>query len=184
MATQFNTGKIRLSYPNLFTPRAASEGQPAKYSLCVLIPKTDKATKQKIDDAIREVYEENKNTIFKGLHFEEVQTPIHDGDGRKPKGGAYGEECKGMWVLNTSSKNKPGVVDGERVAVTDQTKVWAGEYGRVAVNLYAYEVSGNKGIACGLNGVQVLGYGDPIDGRIAAEDAFNDGFKDEMDDEL
>lgn len=184
MATQFNTGRIRFSYPNVFTPRAASAGQDAKYSMCVLIPKTDKATKAKIDAAIREVYDENKSTKFKGLLFEEIQTPLHDGDGRKPKGGAYGEECKGHWVLNASSKNKPGVVDGDRRPVTDPTKIWAGEYGRVAVNFYAYEVSGNKGVACGLNGVQCLGYGDPIDGRIAAEDAFNDGFEDEMDDEL
>lgn len=152
--------------------------------MCVLIPKTDKATKAKIDEAIREVYDENKSTKFKGLLFEEIQTPLHDGDGRKPKGGAYGEECKGHWVLNASSKNKPGVVDGDRKPVTDATKIWAGEYGRVAINFYAYEVSGNKGVACGLNGVQCLGYGDPIDGRISAEDAFNDGFEDEMDDEL
>ena len=87
-------------------------------------------------------------------------------------------------MLTASSKNKPGVVDGDRKPVTDSTKIWAGEYGRVAINFYAYEVSGNKGVACGLNGVQCLGYGDPIDGRIAAEDAFNDGFEDEMDDEL
>lgn len=190
MATQFTTGRIRFSYPNVFTPHAAAAGQEAKYSMCVLIPKTDKATKAKIDEAIREVYEENKSTKFKGLLFEEIQTPLHDGDGRKPKGGAYGEECKGHWVLNASSKNKPGVVGPERgpegkfLPQTDPTKVWAGEYGRVAINFYAYEVSGNKGVACGLNGVCCFCYGAPIDGRIAAEDAFNDGFEDEMDDEL
>ena len=184
MATQFNTGKIRLSYPNLFQPRAAAEGQTPKYGMCILIPKTDKATKAKIDAAIHEVFEENKNTLFKGLLESEVQVPIHDGDGRKPKGGAYGEECKGHWVLNASAKNKPGIVDGERNPVTDPTKVWPGEFGRAAINFYAYDTAGNKGIACGLNGVQVLGYGDPIDGRIAAEDAFNDGFEDDMDDEL
>ena len=69
MATQFNTGRIRFSYPNVFAPRAASAGQDAKYSMCVLIPKTDKATKAKIDAAIREVYDENKSTKFKGLLF-------------------------------------------------------------------------------------------------------------------
>lgn len=190
MATQFNTGKIRISYPNLFTPRAAAAGQAEKYSVCALIPKDDKATKKRIDDAIREVYEAEKNGKLKGLLFEEVQVPLHDGDGRKPKGGAYGEECKGHWVLNTSAKNKPGVVgpergaDGKYLPQTDPTKVWPGEYGRVAINFYAYDTAGNRGIACGLNGVALLGYGEPIDGRIAAEDAFNDGFEDDMDDEL
>lgn len=190
MATQFNTGKIRFSYPNLFTPRASAEGQTPKYSMCVLIPKADKATKAKIDAAIHEVYEAEKNGKFKGLLESEIQVPIHDGDGRKPKGGAYGAECKGHWVLNTSSKNKPGVVgpergpDGKYLPQTDPSKVWAGEYGRVAINFYAYDTAGNRGIACGLNGVACLGYGEPIDGRIAAEDAFNDGFEDDMDDEI
>ena len=173
MATQFNTGRIRFSYPNVFTPRAASAGQDAKYSMCVLIPKTDKATKAKIDAAIREVYDENKSTKFKGLLFEEIQTPLHDGDGRKPKGGAYGEECKSHWVLNASSKNKPGVVDGDRKPVTDPTKIWAGEYGRVAINFYAYEVSGNKGVACGLGNIQKIRDGESLGGRSSATDDFS-----------
>lgn len=191
MSTQLNTNKARLSYPNLFTPRAAAEGQTAKYSACALIPKIDTVTKARIDAAIREVYEAEKNGKFKGLLFDEIQTPLHDGDGRKPKGGAYGEECKGHWVLNTSSKNKPGVVgpdrgpDGKLLPQTDPTKVWAGEYVRFAVNFYAYDTAGNRGIACGLNGVALLGYGEPIDGRINAADAFNDGFEyDSEDDEL
>ena len=189
MATQMNTGKIRFSYPNVFTPRAAAAGQAEKYSVTALIPKSDKATKQKIDAIIREIYEEKKNSTFKGLLLEEIQTPMHDGDGRKPKGGAYGEECKGCWVLSTGSKNKPGVVgpergaDGKYAPCTDQTKVYAGCFGRLAINFYAYDVSGNKGIACGLNGVCTLGYGDPIDGRVRAEDAFNDGFEDEYEDD-
>lgn len=179
MSTQVKINNIRLSYPNVFAPRAQAAGQAEKYSLTVLLPKTDKATKAAIDAAIKEVYEAEKNRKFKGLLFEEIQTPIHDGDGRKPKGGAYGEECKGQWVLSTSSKNKPGVVgpdrgpDGKPLPCTDQTKVYAGCYGSVGVNFYAYDVSGNRGIACGLNAVLTKGYGDPIDGRVRAEDYFD-----------
>lgn len=189
-STSMNTGKVRFSYPNVFTPRAAGAGQSEKYSLTALIPKTDKETKAKIDAIIKSIYEEKKNSMFKGLLLEELQTPIHDGDGRKPKGGAYGEECHGCWVLSTSSKNKPGVVgpdrtaDGKPAPCTDQTKVYPGCFGRVNVNFYAYDVSGNKGIAAGLNGVYTMGYGDPIDGRVRAEDAFNDGFNDEDDEDL
>ena len=187
---QINTGKIRFSYPNVFNPRAAAAGQAEKYSVTALIPKSDTATKAKIDAAIKAIYEEEKNRKFKGLLLSEVQTPLHDGDGRKPKGGAYGDECKDCWVLSTSSKNKPGVVGPEKMAdgryapCTDETKVYAGCFGRLSVNLYAYDVSGNKGIAAGLNGVLTYGYGDPIDGRVRAEDAFNDGFEDEDDEDL
>lgn len=186
--TSMNTGKIRFSYPNVFTPRAAA-GQAEKYSVTALIPKGDRVTIDKIKMIIKEIYEEEKNRKFKGLRLEEIQTPLHDGDGRKPKGGAYGEECKGCMVLSTSCKNKPGVVgpdrgpDGKYLPCTDQTKVYAGCYGRLNLNFYAYDVSGNKGIAAGLNGVCTLGYGDPIDGRVRAEDAFNDGFEDEYEDD-
>lgn len=188
--TSMNTGKIRFSYPNVFTARAAAAGQAEKYSVTALIPKTDTATKAKIDAIIKEIYEEEKNRKFKGLLLSEIQTPIHDGDGRKPKGGAYGEECHGCWVLSTTSKNKPGVVgpekmnDGRYAPCTDETKVYAGCFGRLNVNFYAYDVSGNKGIAAGLNGVMTYGYGDPIDGRVRAEDAFNDGYEDEDDEDL
>ena len=35
------TGEVRLSYANLTTPRAAQQGGEPKYSVTLLIPKTD-----------------------------------------------------------------------------------------------------------------------------------------------
>lgn len=46
------TGEVRLSYCNLTTPRAAQQGGEPKYSVTLLIPKTDMATKADIDAAI------------------------------------------------------------------------------------------------------------------------------------
>ena len=54
MSTQITTGKVRFSYCNLFTPRAAQEGAKEKYSVTLLIPKSDKATIQKIKAAMEE----------------------------------------------------------------------------------------------------------------------------------
>ena len=51
-ATQITTGKVRFSYNNLFTPRAAQEGAQEKYSTTLLIPKSDKATVKKIKAAM------------------------------------------------------------------------------------------------------------------------------------
>ena len=50
--TQITTGKVRFSYCNLFTPRAVQDGAKPKYSVTLLIPKTDKFTIQKIKTAI------------------------------------------------------------------------------------------------------------------------------------
>jgi hypothetical protein len=52
MATKVITGKVRLSYVNIFRSRAFREGQDAKYSICLLIPKEDKAGIAKIRAAM------------------------------------------------------------------------------------------------------------------------------------
>ncbi|MCM1297331.1 MAG: DUF2815 family protein, partial [Muribaculaceae bacterium] len=54
MSTQITTGKVRFSYCNLFQPRAVQEGAQPKYSVTLLIPKSDKATIQKIKAAMDE----------------------------------------------------------------------------------------------------------------------------------
>lgn len=46
------TGKIRMSYAYLFTPRAAEEGEKPKYTLNVLVPKSDVETLRKIRGAV------------------------------------------------------------------------------------------------------------------------------------
>ena len=47
------TGEVRLSYCNLTTPRAAKQGGEPKFSVTILIPKTDVSTKADIDAAIQ-----------------------------------------------------------------------------------------------------------------------------------
>ncbi|MDG0871048.1 DUF2815 family protein [Paenibacillus thiaminolyticus] len=51
-STNVTTGEVRLSYVNLFQPRANQPGQEPKYSTTILIPKADVASKQRIDSAI------------------------------------------------------------------------------------------------------------------------------------
>ena len=58
MATKVVTGLVRLSYVNIFKSRSFSEGQDAKYSVCVLIPKDDKKTLKAIRAAMTEMMRE------------------------------------------------------------------------------------------------------------------------------
>lgn len=48
--TNVMTGTVRLSFLNVFKPRASVEGADAKYSACILIPKTDTKTVQAIKE--------------------------------------------------------------------------------------------------------------------------------------
>lgn len=183
--TKVVTGKVRLSYCNLFQPRAVEEGQEAKYSCTILVPKSDKATIQKIKAAIEAAKLAGADTLKdkNGKVPASVKTPVHDGDGEKPNGGEYGEECHGHYVINASSKQKPGIVDIKLNEILDSTEVYSGCYGKVSINFYAFSKSGNKGIACGLNNVQKIADGDYLGGRSRAEDDF-EAMDDEEDDLL
>lgn len=96
MSTQITTGKVRFSYCNLFTPRAAQEGAKEKYSVTLLIPKSDKATIQKIKAAMEEAKQKYIAANSGKKLPTNLKSTLHDGDGERPNGGEFGEECKGL----------------------------------------------------------------------------------------
>lgn len=104
------TGEVRLSYANLTTPRAAQQGGEPKYSVTLLIPKSDAATKADIDAAIQAAANEALAKVWNGARPPMLKVPIYDGDGVRPSGVPFGDECKGHWVMTASTKNKPQVV--------------------------------------------------------------------------
>ncbi|MCL2212844.1 MAG: DUF2815 family protein [Oscillospiraceae bacterium] len=156
------TGEVRLSYAALVQPRAPQSGvgEP-KYSVTILIPKTDTATKAAIDAAMRAAAQEAVSTKWGGVAPPQPKHPLHDGDGVRPSGEAFGEECKGHWVITASSKNKPGVVNEYGVELLP-TDIYSGMYGRVTIRFFGYSNSGNKGIGCGLGNVLKTRDGEPL----------------------
>lgn len=181
-STKVVTGKVRFSYPNVFQPRAVAEGQDAKYSVSLLIPKSDKATMSKIKAAM-EAVKATCASLFGGKVPANLASPIHDGDAEKPHGGEYGPEAQGCWVLNASSKQKPGIVDADMNAILDSTEFYPGCYGRASINFFAYNKAGNRGIGCGLNNLQKTADGEPLSNRSRPEDDFEE-YTDDEDDPL
>lgn len=168
------TGRVRLSYAHLTTPRAL-EGQKAKYSVTLLIPKSDVATKQKIDAAIQAAISDGVASKWNGVRPAQPATPLYDGDGVRPTGEAFGEECKGHWVMTASSEQKPQVVDLGLNEILSATEIYSGMYARVSIRFFPYFATGKKGIGCGLNNVQKLEDGVPLGGRTSANDDFGGG---------
>ena len=164
--TKVTTGKVRLSYAHLFEPYAI-EGNEPKYSVSVIIPKSDKETLQAIKDAVAEAKEQGKGK-WNGKVPANIKTPLRDGDVEREGDEAY----SGCYFLNANSKNKPGVVDINVQPILDATEVYSGCYGRLTLNFYAYNANGNKGIAAGLGNVQKLEDGEPLGGFTRAEDDF------------
>ena len=169
------TGKVRLSYVHLFTPYAHQVGAEAKFSTTILVPKSDVATKQRIDAAISAAIQQGVAEKWNGVRPPLLAVPVYDGDGVRPSDDMpFGEECKGHWVFTASSKQKVEVVDINLNPILNQSEVYSGMYGRVSVQFFPYAQSGKKGIGCGLGPVQKLDDGEPLGGRISAASAFGD----------
>lgn len=179
MAIQSNqdvvTGKVRLSYVHLFTPYAGQQGAEPKYSTTILVPKTDIATKQRIDAAINAAIQEGVSSRWNGVRPPLLAIPVYDGDGVRPSDGMpFGDECKGHWVFTASTKQAPEIVDISMQKIISQTEVYSGIYARVSVRFFSYASNGKKGIGCGLGPVQKLEDGEPLGGRVSAAAAFGD----------
>ena len=179
--TKIVTGVCRLSYANIWQPKSINGG-PAKYSTSVLIPMSDTATVNKIKKAIQAAYEEGESKL-KGNGktvppLATIKTPLRNGSDERPEDPAYADH----WFLNANSNTAPGVVDMNREPILETSEIYSGVYARVCLSFYAYNSSGNKGIACGLQSVQKVRDGESLGGRSRAEDDFNDDFTTSDDD--
>lgn len=170
------TGEVRLSYVHLFKPYAQNQNQEAKFSVTVLVPKSDTNTMARINAAIEAAKQKGISEKWNGQCPPIVPTPVHDGDDARPSDGmAYGPECKGHWVFTANAKadRPPEVVDKMGNPIINQSDVYSGIYGRVNVTFYPYAFGGKKGIGCGLGPVQKLRDGEALGGgRVSASQAF------------
>ena len=184
MATKVVTGKVRLSYVYIFEARASQQGSDdAKYSVTLLIPKSDTVTVGKIKQAMQEARDNFCNRNGANAIPVKFNHTLHDGDGTRDSGEPYGPECHGHYVITVSSKQKPVIVDRAGSPILDASEVYSGCYGRASINFYGYNTNGKKGVSAGLLAVQKLADGEPF-GTVGSADDFNDGFEDDEDDFL
>lgn len=167
------TGKVRFSYLYVFEPRATQTGDE-KYSVTILIPKTDTVTYSNIMNAMQQAISENISNVFNGAAPANPKMPLYDGDGLRASGEPFGEECKGCWVITASSNDKPEAVDASLNPIMTRNELYSGCYGRVSLNFFAYNKNGNKGVGCGLMNIQKLEDGPSLTGRTTAAEDFAD----------
>lgn len=170
--TKVITGpETRWSYANVWEAKSINGGQP-KYSISLIIPKSDQKTIDKIQAAIQAAYEEGQSKL-KGNGksvpaLSVLKTPLRDGDTERPDDEAY----RDSYFINANSSTAPGIVDADRQVIIDHSEVYSGVYGRASINFYAFNSNGNRGIACGLNNLQKIKDGEPLGGKRRAEDDF------------
>jgi hypothetical protein len=168
-ATLVLTPEFRVSYPAVFQPKSAAEGQELKYSISMIFPKVKDASgkwKSVMDSAPAEMKAAvvaaiiNKWGADKTKWPKGLKLPFRDGAEKDQDG--YGE---GVLFVNASSKNKPGVVDQGVKDIIDPSKFYGGCYARAKLNAFAYDKAGNRGVAFGLNNVQLIRDGEPFGAR-------------------
>ena len=166
------TGKdCRLSYAHVWEP-ASINGGNARYSACVVIPKSDKSTVEKIRKAIDAAYHKDESKL-KGNGksvppLSAIKLPLRDGDLERPDDPVFA----GMWFVNANSDRVPGIVDRSANPILDRGEVYSGCYCRFSLSFFAFNSNGNRGIACGLNNLQKIRDGEPLGGRLSAETEF------------
>ena len=171
--TKVITGvNTRWSYVNAWEPKSINGGAP-KYSVSLIIPKSDTKTIEKIQAAIQAAYDEGQDKL-KGNGksvpaLSVLKTPLRDGDAERPDDEAYADS----YFINANSGTAPGIGDADRQPILDRSEVYSGVYGRASINFYAFNSNGNKGIACGLNTLQKIKDGEPLGGKSRAEDDFD-----------
>jgi hypothetical protein len=161
----------RWSYANVWEPKSINGGTP-KFSVSLIIPKSDTKTVAKIKAAIEAAYHEGESKL-KGNGktvpaLAALKTPLRDGDAERPDDEAYAN----AYFINANATTAPGIVDADRNPILTRSEVYSGVYGRASISFYAFNSNGNKGIACGLNNLQKVRDGEPLGGKASAESDF------------
>ncbi len=164
-----------LSYPSLLTPRLGPNpkpGEQASYGCTLLFPVgTDiSELKKAATAALYERFGDKTDALFSsGV----LRTPFRKVDGKY-------DPAKYSVFINVSSKQtKPGLVDryagpdGRPAPLSDPEKLYPGCFVKAALSVYAYDSSGNRGVAFGLQHIQWWADGERLDNRKGAQDAFS-----------
>ena len=161
----------RWSYVNAWEAKSINGGTP-KFSVSLIIPKSDTKTVAKIKAAIEAAYKEGEAKLKGNSRtvpaLSAIKTPLRDGDAERPDDPAYANS----YFMNANSNTAPGIVDGDCQPILDRSEVYSGVYGRASVNFYAFNSNGNRGIACSLNNLQKIRDGEHLGGKSSAEDDF------------
>ena len=173
--TKVVTGIVRLSYANVWEAVSINGGTP-KYSVSLIIPKSDTKTIAAINAAVDAAIKDGAAKFGGKIpNKAALKLPLRDGDIERED-----EAYKDCYFVNANSTTAPQIVDRSVQPILDRAEVYSGCYARVSVNFYAFNSNGNRGIACGLGNIQKVKDGEPLGGRTSAADDFTTELDDDF----
>ena len=107
----------RWSYVNVWEAKSINGGTP-KFSVSLIIPKSDTKTVAKVKAAIEAAYHEGEAKL-KGNGksvppLTALKTPLRDGDTERPDDDAYAN----AYFINANATTAPGIVDADREPIS------------------------------------------------------------------
>ena len=140
--TKVITGpNTRWSYCNAWEAKAINGGTP-KFSVSLIIPKSDKKTIAKIEEAIKAAYREGEAKL-KGNGrsvpaLSVLKTPLRDGDVERPDDEAYADS----YFVNANSSTAPGIVDADRQPMLHSLEAQVSYYSGLIQSHSGWEYAG------------------------------------------
>ena len=165
--TKVVTGVVRLSYANVWEP-ASINGSNPKYSVSLIIPKTDTKTIDAINAAVDAAIKDGAAKFGGKIpNKAALKLPLRDGDLERDD-----EAYKGAYFVNANSTTAPQIVDRSVQPILDRAEVYSGCYARVSINFYAYNSAGKRGVGCGLRAVMKTRDGEPLSNSVVTAAEF------------
>lgn len=168
-------GPCRLSFTHVFNKYSPNGEGDGKYMTNVLIPKSEKKTIKALEQAIEAAKKAGVVSKWGGKEPKKLDMPLHDGDDKED------DVYQDHFYINAKCNTRPGVVDKNKNPIVDEEEMYSGVWAFVSVTFYAYDASGNRGVACGLNNLMKFKDDDHLGGRVSADSDFAD--IDDVDDE-
>ena len=177
------TPAVRVSYPTLFNPRAFQAGATPKYGIALMFEKSNKEHM----DFLKQLHGDMKAALEEKWPDEskrprialmgDTRSPIKDGDKTVNNQGIpiaeANPEYEGHWIIRANTATRPIVVDRNKAEILDANEIYGGCMCKVNLNVYTYDMSANKGVTVGLNGVQKWADGESFGGgRPSADSMF------------
>lgn len=164
---------VRLSFAEIFDPKAFSDGAEEKFSASFLYPKNHpqiKEIKTTIAAVAKEKWAAKADANLKALEAAD-RTCVHEGDSKDYDGYAGNLYISASSTKRTVVKDK----DGTTPLTKSDGRPYAGCYVNAILDIWAMENKYGKRINATLLGVQFLKDGDAfVAGAVASDDDFED----------
>lgn len=176
---RFRTPKFRVAFPQLFQAKAFDEKQEPKFSVMMLFDKEAQATPE-FKAIVKRVAEIRKEK-WGDKPPKNLKMPFKKGEKlqNNETGKYYGGCDEDTVAISAQGKFAPDVLNQKKHLLragvaADEAQLYAGCYAIATVTPQIFELPQSKGVTLYLGNVMKLAEGEPLGGKVSADQDFDD----------